>query len=57
LDADNVTHAPKFTAIAGSSLGGLNAADAALRHPEIFGKIIAQSGSFVVAGSKHQDPL
>ena len=42
----NVTHAPKFTAIGGSSLGGLMAAYAGLRHPEIFGKIIAQSGSF-----------
>jgi enterochelin esterase-like enzyme len=32
--------------IAGSSMGGLAAACAAYQHPEIFGKVLAQSGSF-----------
>lgn len=32
--------------IAGSSMGGLAAACAAYQHPEIFGKVLVQSGSF-----------
>jgi enterochelin esterase-like enzyme len=34
------------TAIAGQSYGGLAAAHAALRHPEVFGCVLSQSGSF-----------
>jgi enterochelin esterase-like enzyme len=37
---------PARTAIAGSSLGGLAAACAAVRHPEVFGNVLALSGSF-----------
>ncbi|CAB3765111.1 esterase [Burkholderia sp. MSh2] len=34
------------TVIAGSSYGGLASAYAALRHPELFGNVLSQSGSF-----------
>jgi len=34
------------TAVAGSSLGGLASACAALTHPEVFGNVLSQSGSF-----------
>ena len=34
------------TVVAGSSLGGLAAAYAALRHPEAIGRVLSQSGSF-----------
>jgi enterochelin esterase-like enzyme len=34
------------TLLAGSSLGGLTAAYAALRNPELFGNVLAQSGAF-----------
>lgn len=37
---------PARTAIAGSSLGGLAAACAAVRHPEVFGNVLSLSGSF-----------
>jgi enterochelin esterase-like enzyme len=42
----NVTHDPAHTVIAGSSLGGLAATYAAYEHPETFGNILCQSGSF-----------
>lgn len=32
--------------MAGSSFGGLAATCAALRHPEVFGKVLSQSGSY-----------
>ena len=41
-----VTNDPSRTVVAGSSYGGLAAAYAGLRHPELFGKILSQSGSF-----------
>lgn len=41
-----LTGEPTRTAIVGSSLGGLGAAFAAVRHPGVFGKVLAQSGSF-----------
>ncbi len=41
-----VTANPRQTVIAGSSYGGLAATYAGLKHPEIFGKILSQSGSF-----------
>ncbi len=41
-----VTDGPARTAIAGSSLGGLAAACAAVRHPEVFGNVLSLSGSF-----------
>ena len=37
---------PRRTTIGGFSLGGLAAAFAALRHPEVFGNVLSQSGSF-----------
>jgi enterochelin esterase family protein len=38
--------AAERTIIAGASLGGLAAAYAALEHPEAFGRVLSQSGSF-----------
>lgn len=37
---------PRRTIVAGSSFGGLAAAFVALRHPDVFGNVISQSGSF-----------
>ena len=42
----NVTSDPRLTVVAGSSRGGLFATYAALRHPEVFGNVLCQSGSF-----------
>ncbi|WP_166143407.1 enterochelin esterase [Methylosinus sp. RM1] len=41
-----VTAEPSRTVVAGSSFGGIAATYAALRHPEIFGNVLCQSGSF-----------
>lgn len=41
-----ITIDPARTAVSGASYGGLAAAYAALRHPERFGNVLAQSGSF-----------
>ena len=41
-----VSKDPKFNVAAGSSLGGLAAAYTAFSHPEIFGEVISQSGSY-----------
>jgi enterochelin esterase family protein len=38
--------AAERTIVAGASLGGLAAAYAALEHPEAFGRVLSQSGSF-----------
>ncbi len=48
---ENVHVATKEALIAGSSMGGLAAACAAVDHPEVFGKVLAQSGSFYRAPS------
>jgi enterochelin esterase-like enzyme len=37
---------PKQTIVGGSSYGGLSAAYCAFRHPEVFGNVLSQSGSF-----------
>jgi enterochelin esterase family protein len=52
-----VTRDPSCTIVAGSSYGGLSAACTALRHPDVFGNVLSQSGSFnfVPAGSGSQD--
>ena len=42
----NITRDPHQTIITGSSAGGLAAAYAALLHPELFGKVLSQSGAF-----------
>jgi enterochelin esterase-like enzyme len=42
----NVTTDPAHTIIGGSSYGGLASAFAGLKHPELFGNILSQSGSF-----------
>ncbi len=46
---------PSRTVIAGSSLGGLTAAYAALRCPRLFGKVLAQSGAFQWTGGGNPD--
>lgn len=61
----HVSSQPERTVVAGSSFGGLAAACAALRHPETFGNVLSQSGSFywepstdpatVVAGRRKRD--
>jgi enterochelin esterase-like enzyme len=42
----NVTTDPSRIIVAGSSLGGLAAAYAGFKHPEVFGNVLSQSGSF-----------
>lgn len=42
----HVTAQPSRTVLGGASYGGLAAAYAAFRHPDVFGKILSQSGSF-----------
>ncbi len=42
----NFTNDPRRTVVAGSSRGGLASACAGLWHPETFGNVLAQSGSF-----------
>ena len=42
----NVTTDPSRIIVAGSSLGGLAATYAGFRHPEVFGNVLSQSGSF-----------
>ena len=41
-----VSDRPERVALAGSSFGGLAATFAALRHPELFGLVLSQSGSY-----------
>jgi len=52
----NVTADPQQTVIGGSSYGGLAAAYAGLRHPETFGNILSQSGSFSWTPPKSGSP-
>jgi enterochelin esterase-like enzyme len=52
----NVANVPEQTVVGGSSYGGLAAAYAGLRHPNIFGNILSQSGSFMwKPGPDHED--
>jgi len=56
LRSYNVTTDPQQTVVGGSSYGGLAAAYAGLRHPETFGNILSQSGSFSWAPPKSGSP-
>jgi enterochelin esterase-like enzyme len=42
----HITSDPLQTVVAGSSFGGIASVNAGLRHPEVFGNILCQSGSF-----------
>jgi len=42
----NVSADPSQTVVSGFSLGGLAAAYCGMRHPEVFGNVLSQSGSF-----------
>lgn len=48
--AFRVARGPEQTAIGGASLGGLVALHAGTRHPEVFGKVLAESPSLVFDG-------
>ncbi len=55
----NVTMDPMQTVVAGSSYGGIASVYAGFRHPETFGNILCQSGSFWWAAPKpepYQEP-
>jgi enterochelin esterase family protein len=56
----NVVRNSRRTIIGGASLGGLFSSYAALRHPDVFGNVLCQSGSFQWApdhsGSSGLDP-
>ena len=51
----NVTTDPKQSIIVGMSIGGLMAAYIGLRHSNIFGKVLSQSGSFFAP--EHVNPM
>jgi enterochelin esterase family protein len=51
----NFTSDPRLTVVGGSSRGGFASACAALWHPETFGNVLAQSGSFHVIPSSSGD--
>ncbi len=53
----NVTADPRHTLVGGSSYGGLAATYAALRHPETFGNVLSQSGSYWWTPPKSSDPF
>lgn len=42
----HATSDPKQTVVGGASMGGLSAACAAFQHPEVFGNVLSQSGSY-----------
>jgi putative esterase/uncharacterized protein DUF3327 len=42
----SATADPRLTVVAGSSLGGLASSCAAFQHPDVFGKVLSQSGSY-----------
>jgi len=51
-----VTHSADRTIIGGSSAGGLAAAYIALKHPELFGNVLSQSGAFWRGNEGSNDP-
>jgi enterochelin esterase family protein len=54
-DHYHATSDPQRTVISGISLGGLASAYSAFRHPEVFGNVLSQSGSFWW-GPDHGEP-
>jgi enterochelin esterase family protein len=42
----HATDSPELTIVGGASLGGLQAACVGFKHPEVFGNVLSQSGSF-----------
>lgn len=52
----HVSENPALTIIGGSSNGGLGAAFAAFRHPEIFGNVLSQSGAFMYSPPNENEP-
>jgi enterochelin esterase family protein len=55
-DRYHLRSGPATTVLAGSSLGGLAAAHAALQYPDRFGLVLAQSGAFLAAGARGGGP-
>jgi len=51
-----ISENPALTIIGGSSSGGLGAAFAAFRHPEIFGNVLSQSGAFMYSPPDENEP-
>ena len=51
-----VTHSADHTIIAGSSAGGLAATYIALKHPDLFGNVLSQSGAFWRGDEASNDP-
>ncbi len=49
----NVTRRARESVVGGLSLGGVAAAYTAMRHPEVFGNVLSQSGAFQYG---HEDP-
>lgn len=52
----NATGDPGRTILTGSSAGGLASAYAALKHPEVFGNVLAQSGAFWRGNDASNEP-
>jgi enterochelin esterase-like enzyme len=52
----NLTADPRQSVVGGSSYGGLAAAYAGLRHPETFGNVLSQSGSYWWTPPKSSNP-
>jgi enterochelin esterase family protein len=55
-DHYNVTRDPRHTVVGGSSYGGIAATYAGLRHPDVFGNVLCQSGSFWWAPDRKIEP-
>jgi enterochelin esterase-like enzyme len=52
----NVANDPQQTLVGGSSYGGLAAAYAGFRHPETFGNVLSQSGSYWWTPPRNDNP-
>jgi len=52
----SVTSDPSRIVVGGSSYGGLGAAYAAFRYPQIFGNVLSQSGAFMFSPSEESEP-